>query len=105
MNTQSDYKKTTIQKIKAEAKDNHGAIQVRHIFPRAYCVAKPAHFCAVFVTPPCDSEQQIKPPYSSSATVHNDTATSAEVGKWYSLAYCVCENGNQQTRVIFALEE
>ncbi len=38
----SAFTRATIAAIKAEAKKYHDATEVKHIQPRAYCIAKPA---------------------------------------------------------------
>jgi hypothetical protein len=101
-NKLSIYKRKSIAAIKAEAEKTHGATSVSHIFPRAYCVAKPEHFkCAVFAIPPCDAEPQAY--HRSNIIIENETAIKAEVGKWYSIAYCVQPSGDQTFCVIFSL--
>lgn len=71
MNT-NPYSQAIIRRIKAAAKKQvKNCRSVCHIFPRAYCVAKPAPGCAVFAIPWQDAEEQIrKPEYSSYETVH-----------------------------------
>lgn len=65
-----------------------GAISVSHIYPRAYCIAKPAPMCAVFVTPWMDAEPQVrKQEYSSSHTVVHGSIENVKVGDWCSIAY------------------
>ena len=58
---------------------------VRHVFTRAYCVAKPAPLCAVFAVPSMDCEPQVKDTHF--VTVQNETASSVSLGDWCSLAY------------------
>jgi|GEM_PF-5919118 len=96
----SAFSRSLLSAIRAEAKRNHYATSVRHVYPRAYCVAKPAEWCAVFAVPPCDSESNA---IRESVTVQNRSAECAEPGKWYSLAYCVHDVGNAHQRVIFEL--
>ena len=96
----SAFSRSLLTAIRAEAKRNYGANSVRHIYPRAYCIAKPAAWCGVFVVPPCDSEPQA---ITESLTVQNPSAKQAELGKWYCLAYCIDEAGNGGQRVIFSL--
>jgi hypothetical protein len=84
------YSRATLKQLRESALNNiKGAESVSHIYPRAYCVAKPAPLCAVFVTPWMDSEPQIrKAEYSSSHTVYNGVA-NVKVGDWCSIAYIV----------------
>ena len=100
MNTPSPYSQAIIRRIKAAAKEQvEGAKSVSHIFPRAYCVAKPAPGCAVFVIPWQDAEEQIrKPEYSSSETVYRNVQ-HVQVGQWHALAY-VSTSSDGQTHVI-----
>ena len=64
-----------------------GARQVRHIYPRAYCVAKPAPGCSVFVTPWMDAEPAIRTPVFSSSETVRENVTEVRVGDWCALAY------------------
>lgn len=98
----SAFTRATIAAIKAEAKKYHDATKVRHIQPRAYCIAKPAPLCAVFVTPPCDAESQV--PYSESTIIHDKSVDGVRVGDWCALAYVKSES-NGETRVIFNLNK
>ncbi len=85
--TPSAYSRAILKLIRDRAMKIKGATSVNHIYPRAYCVAKPAPMCAVFVTPWFDSESQIRQAkYSSSNTVHNNVE-SVQVGDWCALAY------------------
>lgn len=85
MNT---YTKTLIAEIKRKAKaDNPDAQEVLHIHPRAYCVAKPADWCAVFVTCPCDSAPQIGHPRNKFQLIQDKSAAEVQVGDWCWLAY------------------
>lgn len=60
-------------------------VSVSHITPRAYCVAKPADWMAVFVVPPPDSEPQVRHrPYT---VVQNSSAQEVKLGDWCALAY------------------
>lgn len=96
--------------------------EVVHIHPWAYCVARPALLCAVFVVPP-QMNTYVKRPYDSGTTVHFMTeidgryAKRVVVGKWYTVVYMrtqvmgttVClpfqPNGTLQKRVMFLPEE
>lgn len=85
----SAYSRDTLRWVRSEAMKIKGAISVRHIYPRAYCVAKPAIMCAVFVTPWMDAEPQIRETeYSSSNMVYNGVQ-DVRVGDWCALAYVV----------------
>jgi hypothetical protein len=84
----SAYSRDIIQRIKAAAqKQVPGCLSVCHIFPRAYCVAKPAPSCAIFVIPWQDAEKQVrKPEYSSSESVYQNVK-NVQVGDWRAIAY------------------
>ena len=78
--------------VKDQAMSLEGSIAVCHIFPRAYCVAKPAALCAVFVKPWMDAEPQVRNErykgYSGSVTVY-EGAENVNVGDWCAIAYVV----------------
>ena len=78
--------------VKDQAMFIEGSIAVCHIFPRAYCVAKPAALCAVFVKPWMDAEPQVRNErykgYSGSVTVY-EGAENVNVGDWCAIAYVV----------------
>jgi len=84
------YSKAIIRRIKSAAKKQvENCKSVRHIFPRAYCVAKTAPSCAVFAIPWQDAEEQIrKPEHSSYETVYQNVG-NVKAGDWCSLAYVV----------------
>lgn len=83
----SDYSQVSIKRIAALAMKTKDAIAVSHIFPRAYCVAKPAPLCAVFATPFVDAEPQVRQEkYSAYECVYRG-AEKVKVGDWCSLAY------------------
>lgn len=65
------------------------------VIPRAYCVAKPAHECAVFATYPAD----YRPPAGAeSEVVHKWNSKDApsllwfSVGDWATLVYATKKN-------------
>ena len=75
--------------VKDQAMSLEGSIAVCHIFPRAYCVAKPAPLCAVFVEPWMDAEPQVRnEKYSGSVTI-DEGAENVNVGDWCAIAYVV----------------
>ena len=75
--------------VKDQAMSLEGSIAVCHIFPRAYCVAKPAPLCAVFVEPWMDAESQVRnKKYSGSVTI-DEGAENVNVGDWCAIAYVV----------------
>jgi hypothetical protein len=82
------YSRKAIADIKRKAmKVKPGVLGVSHIYPRAYCIAKPAPGYAVFVTPFVDAESKIRTPeYSSSESVRVG-ANDVRVGDWCSIAY------------------
>ena len=72
-----------------------GAKSVHHLYPRAYCIAKPAPLCAVFVRPWMDAAPQVRTPeYSSSCVVH-EGVEDVRVGDWCALAYVVTDRVQQ----------
>jgi hypothetical protein len=72
--------------------------RIVHLWRYAYCVAKPAAHCAVFVAPPQINRLTGKP-YDGSNSVHNATAGQCVVGGWYTLAYC-SRDGCHQVYVV-----
>lgn len=71
-------------KLKGLPKDAYSII---HFHPHAYCVAKPAIHCAVFVIPPQEN-RLIGRMYEGSESVHNASVKDVSVGDWCSLAFC-----------------
>ena len=82
-----DYKNTVIAYLKAKArklvKDEKASVS--HIHPRAYCIAKPAAYCAVFMVPTCDRESQVSE--SECDVVNNASCADVKMGDWCSVAY------------------
>lgn len=75
-----------------------GVISVAHVLPRAYCVAKPASYCAVFAVPACDREPQVRDdPW---ATVQNESAKDVKHGDWCALAYISTSDGSGSMHVL-----
>ena len=94
------YHPTYIKEIKAAAlRQYKGATSVSHVRPRAYCIAKIAACCAIFVTPPCDGEPLIRSTQNATGASIHEGVSHVEVGKWYVLAY-VTTPGCGSTRVI-----
>ena len=88
MRTKSPYSKTIIAAIRAKAmQDIPLAKRIAHIFPRAYCVAKPAPCCAVFATPWCDAEWQMRRADVSASELVREGVARVEVGDWCAIAY------------------
>jgi len=81
------YSKKTIADIKRKAMKIKGALSVSHIYPRAYCIAKPAPGYAVFVTPFVDAEPQVRTEKYSSSEGVRAGAYDVNVGDWCSIAY------------------
>lgn len=76
----------SIRELRAIAKTcKPGVIAVSHVFPRAYCVAKPAALCAVFAVPTQDRQPLVhdKP----CVVIQNGSAAGVCLGDWRSLAY------------------
>lgn len=83
----SVYSRAAIADIIKQGMKIRGAKQVRHIFPRAYCIAKPAPLCAVFVVPWMDAEPQIRMQEYSSSDIVREGVEGVNVGDWRALAY------------------
>jgi hypothetical protein len=90
------YSRKEIARIKKLGMKVKGAKTVHHIFPRAYCIAKPAPLCAVFIKPWMDAEKAIKFPEYSCSDIIYAGAENVEVGDWCSLAYVVT-NGKMES--------
>ena len=91
----SAYSRAVLRWLRRTAMQIKGAKCVRHLYPRAYCIAKPAPLCGVFVTPWMDAEPQVRTPeYSASHTVHEGVA-EVRVGNWCALAYVVTDGVQQ----------
>jgi hypothetical protein len=97
------YSRKALREIKASALKIKGSTSTTHIYPRAYCIAKPAPLCAVFVTPWMDSEPAVRTPMFSSAHTIHDGVREVKVGDWCSLAY-VTTPGRGGLRVIEILK-
>lgn len=98
------YSKKEIARIRAiAAKIVPDVRKVCHVFPRAYCIAKPAPCCAVFVTPWMDAEPQVRDEVFSASRVVHEGSTQVKVGDWCSLAY-VAKTGCGQVVVIEILK-
>ncbi len=91
----SDYTATTIRQIRKRAMRLKGVRQVRHIYPRAYCVAKSAPGCAVFVTPWTDAEPQIRQKSFSSSHIVRSGVELVHAGDWCSLVYLCTSFGGE----------
>lgn len=97
------YNSATIAAIKAEAKRQFGKHGIRHIRPRAYCVAKTADWCAAFVIPSCDAEEWVAD--KKACLIQNKSAESVSIGDWCSLAYVSTSCGSGENRVILNLSK
>lgn len=95
----SPYSQATLRRIKSLAKRIPRTVRVSHLYPRAYCVAKPSTGCAVFVTPWMDAEPQVRTPQFSSSHLVRDGVEKIVSGDWCSLAYVVT-SGVSGLRVI-----
>lgn len=74
------------------------ATAIRHIHPHAYCIAKPAPYCAVFAIPPRDREPQVVE--DREVLIQNMTVADVKLGDWCGLAYIV--NSSDQGKVVIA---
>jgi len=91
----SAYSRTVLKWLHRSAMQIKGAKSASHLYPRAYCIAKPAPLCAVFVTPWFDAEPQVRTPeYSAAQTVHEGVA-DVRVGDWCAIAYVVTDGVQQ----------
>ncbi len=90
---------SVIRELRAVAKRmKPGVISVSHVLPRAYCVAKPAAYCAIFAVPACDREPQVRDhPW---ATVQNESAKDVKHGDWCALAYISTSDGSGAMHVL-----
>jgi hypothetical protein len=70
--------------IRKKAKAMPGVLEVFHILPRCYCVAKPATHCAVFAVPAVDNEPGVN---CNSVSIQHESTKYVELGDWCSLAY------------------
>jgi hypothetical protein len=89
-----------IKEIKSVALKLPGVKSVSHIRPRAYCIAKPAACCAVFVTPPMDAEPHLRQTQNSTCEIVHKNVSHVKAGEWYVLAYVVIPNYSGEIRVI-----
>ena len=94
------YHPTYIKEIKAAAMKLPGVKSVSHIKPRAYCIAKPAACCAVFVTPPMDAEPHLRQTQNATCEIAHENVSHVKAGEWYVLAYVTIPNYSGQVRVI-----
>ena len=84
----SAYTKAEFSRIrKAALKIIPGAGSVSHIRPRAYCIAKPAACCAVFVTPEIDAVPILQSHQNAAGDIVRDNVGNVKVGDWCVLAY------------------
>lgn len=84
----SPYSANTLAWLRKTAMQVEGAVEVgRNMFPRAYCIAKPAPGCAVFVTPWMDAMPPVCTPGFSSSQIIREGVFDVRVGDWCALAY------------------
>ena len=82
----NDYTKAAIKRIKQRAMRQTKAVRsISHILPRAFCIAKPAAYMAVFVVPPVDREKCVK--RDAFACVQDESCADVRFGDWAQLAY------------------
>ena len=94
--TCSAYSRSVLAWVRKQASKIKGFESVCHIYPRAYCIAKPAPLCAVFVVPWMDSEPQVRSPEYSSSDVVNDGVADVAVGDWCAIAYVWARDSGQK---------
>jgi hypothetical protein len=83
----SAYTKAEFSRIRKAALKLPGAKDVSHIRPRAYCIAKPASGCAVFVTPEVDAAPRLQTHQNATGDLVRDNLGNVKVGDWCILAY------------------
>lgn len=90
-----NYTKASIAVLKAKARRlvNDDRAGVSHIHPRAYCIAKPALFCAVFAVPTCDRQPQVAADQWD--IVNNKSCGDVKLGDWCSIAYVNTRHGGE----------
>lgn len=78
-----------------------GGVEFIDVIPRAYCVAKPAPSCAVFVTPPMDYRKHLVNPkdwkYNEAVTIDfhgDDSVGSVQIGDWRTLVFASFMGGH-----------
>ncbi len=90
----SAYSKDTLTWLRKKAMRIKGAKSVCHLYPRAYCLAKPAPLCAVFLTPWMDAEPQVRNPQYSTSHLVYEGVQDVNPGDWCALAYvCTSSSG------------
>ena len=67
-----------------------------HVYPRAYCIAKPATGCAVFVYPAIDSqipsESRLPNQWGGTIISGRELTIPVNVGEWVTIVYAVSEH-------------
>ncbi len=85
----SVYKCVALSELRKAARAMiEDSTSVRHLALRAYCIAKPGAFCAVFAVAPDDAEPQVRD--KPDRIVTNESAVKVQLGDWCSLAYITC---------------
>jgi len=69
------------------------ATAIRHIHPHAYCIAKPAQWCAVFAIPPQDRGPSLLD--TPNVTIHNKSVADVKLGDWCGTAYVFRRNSGE----------
>ena len=95
------YNRDCLSALKRLGMKIKGAKMVSHLYPRAYCIAKPAPGCAVLIRPPADSGIEIFP--ECSGDIIWEGATEINVGDWCATAYVVEDTRSQSH--IFTIAE
>lgn len=91
------YRKKYLHRLKKKALSYPEARKARHIFPRAYCLAKPSPQCAVFAVPLCDAEPQARSPQCDSTTIlYGESVADVSAGDWCALAYVITPTFGQK---------
>ncbi len=95
------YSRGALSALKRLGMRVKGAVSVHHLYPRAYCVCKPAPLCAVVLHCPDDSEVQIPDDYADD--IIREGAEKVKKGDWCATAYV--STATCQTQYIFTLCE
>lgn len=75
---------------------------VRHIYPRAYVIAKPAPLCLVVVMPWVDAEPHMRDwekSYGSTMLMSDSFDETIQSGDWCSVAYVATDTGGKSIAI------
>lgn len=92
----SEIKMTKLQKLTKDAvmqfvtkKMKLDVFRIRHIYPRAYVLCRPAACCIVVARPPTDSEPHLREMkrFDDNSEIIRDFDDELQAGDWCSVAY------------------